>query len=592
MNHKIYILGALMHVSASAIFTAEATNAEMSALLLARLAAQQNQPPLQAPVVPVPQNNLPAQPQAQSMGEILLARLAAQRAQNPAPVPIVPVPRINAPPQAPRVPALQIIAPPQAQTMSELLSARLAAQQAQNPAPVPVVPAHRHQPTTARDVLLNFAMFETQTYNFLAICRIYEARNDEHLYEILEPLYQASLIPEEDNRHHHQVHPAPQPDITERGQINAKLAEWRAFYSPTNEEWQQKGFKPAATLKNALFGCYENARQKQLDSAEQWHTNFSLLLRDPHMKNWVLPSYNGPSMAVEAVGWNHFNSLPTNHLWLNVRETAKTLVEPPLKDDIANWFKLLDSSRDSQINDTRGSLRGRVKTIVDFLKETKNSREQIDKNFFRKAVEILQDGQTACADRTVVSLDNLELAAALHRASKQNPASKVHTLLSVGLVQFKLALIEQNFIKREAEALQAALYYRINLADSLNLGINTKGSRYGNQLLDKLSLEQAIDATFKATTPIALAEFLAKWDPWKEHMAPAYEAEGEAVLEQYGNLYGDGRADEAHDLLANFEVTKLTKNTAAALDALKDPANGGYLTQNRYYAIPRELIDN
>jgi hypothetical protein len=407
-------------------------------------------------------------------------------------------------------------------------------------------------------------MFETHTYDHLAIRHIYKARNDEHLYEILEPLYQASLIPEEDDLYPHLVPPAPQPGITEEGQIDTQLTKWKTFYTPYIGTWQQKGFKPAATLKNALFRCYENARQKQLNSVEQWHTNFSLLLRDPHMKNWVLPSYNGPSMAVEAVGWyqkvvhgEHINgyedySTPsTNTLWLKVQKDMQLLVGE--QKNAKQWFHLLDSSKDSNVDNTRSSLRGRIKIIVDFLQETKNSREEIDRNFFDNALAILQNGQTACADRAVVSLDNIELAAALHLALKQNSASKVHTLLSVGLVQFKLALIEQDFTMiGQAEILEAVLYYRINLADSLNVGINTKGSRYISFNLDKLSLEQAIDETFKAATPIALAEFLADWDPWKEHMAPIYEAKKRAVLEKTSEMYFDGRVDEANELLANF----------------------------------------
>jgi hypothetical protein len=560
LNKYLLIVVFFIHALVSAISIAEATNAEGSALLLARLAALQNQPLLQAPVVPVPQNNLPTQAQTQTMSEILLARLAAQQAQNPAPVPVVRV------------------------AERERLEAERIAQAERER--IRIAQAAERERLHAQAVRLSEAI------------RLSRAERERVEAERI-----AQVGREEADLYPHLVQPAPQPGITGRGQIDMKLAEWKTFYTPYKGTWQQKGDKSAAALKSALFGCYANARQKQLNSVEQWHTNFSLLLRDPHMKNWVLPSYNGPSMAVEAVGWyqkvvhgEHINgyedySTPsTNTLWLKVQKDMQLLVGE--QKNVKQWFHLLDSSKDSNVDNTRGSLRGRVKIIVDFLQETKNSREQIDKSFFEKAVETLQDGQTACADRTVVSLDNLELAAALHRTSKQNPASKVHTLLSVGLVQFKLALIEQDFIKREAEALQAALYYRINLADSLNLGINTKGSRYGHQFLDKVSLEQAIDETFKAATPIALAEFLAKWDPWKEHMAPTYEAESDAVLEQYGNLYGGGRVDEANELLANFEVTKLTKNTAAALDALKDPANGGYLTQNRHYAIPRELIDN
>jgi hypothetical protein len=126
-----------------------------SQVLLARAAAQQAQNLLPAPVVPAPQINAAPQasgvpvlqgaapqPQDLTMSELLLARLAAQQAQNLLPAPVVPAPQINAAPQASGVPVLQGAAPqPQDLTMSELLLARLAAQQAQTPAPDPVIPA-------------------------------------------------------------------------------------------------------------------------------------------------------------------------------------------------------------------------------------------------------------------------------------------------------------------------------------------------------------------------------------------------------------------------------------------------------------------
>jgi hypothetical protein len=49
LNKNLLIVGFFIHALVSAISIAEATNAERSALLLAKLAALQNQPPLQAP---------------------------------------------------------------------------------------------------------------------------------------------------------------------------------------------------------------------------------------------------------------------------------------------------------------------------------------------------------------------------------------------------------------------------------------------------------------------------------------------------------------------------------------------------------------
>jgi hypothetical protein len=120
MKRKISLLtlSLLLNCSVSAISTAEATNAERSASLLARLAAQQ--------------------------------------AQNPAPVPIVPVPRINAPPQAPRVPAIQGAAPqPQAQTMSEILLARLKAQQLAEAIPQPAQTLDKDEKVASKVVSTN-----------------------------------------------------------------------------------------------------------------------------------------------------------------------------------------------------------------------------------------------------------------------------------------------------------------------------------------------------------------------------------------------------------------------------------------------------
>jgi hypothetical protein len=130
MQRKISLLtlSLLLNCSVSAISTAEATNAERAAFLLARLAAQQ--------------------------------------AQNPLPAPVVPAPQINAPPQAPRVPAIQGAAPqPQAQTRNELLLARFKEQQLAKAIPQPAQTLDKDEKVASKVVSTNTVPAAVTSFN-------------------------------------------------------------------------------------------------------------------------------------------------------------------------------------------------------------------------------------------------------------------------------------------------------------------------------------------------------------------------------------------------------------------------------------------
>ena len=207
---------------------------------------------------------------------------------------------------------------------------------------------------------------------------------------------------------------------------------------------------------------------------------------------------------------------------------------------------------------------GRVCSLLEILHE--------DEEVFQECYDVIGDAIASCADNASRGLSDIEFAVKVVKAKRQGTKA----LVELGDALYRKTVVDEQALKRFSEIddrrkddIETLLVFEIYFAKKFNLPIDVEQlMRYRKvafteqEHLDKAEVE--IEEALKNRTKEDRVNFLAQWEPWKQHLATntSFKEKIDAVNGTYG--------------------TQLYKLPFDVTDAENPPTQEQF---NQYYAI-------
>ncbi len=166
-----------------------------------------------------------------------------------------------------------------------------------------------------------------------------------------------------------------------------------------------------------------------------------------------------------------------------------------------------------------------------------------DEEVFQECYDVIRDATASCADRASRGLSEIEFAVSVAKAKRQGTKA----LAELGEVHYRKTLVDEQALKRlrqirgSKDDIETLLLFEIYFAKNLKLAIDAEQlmrfrrlARTEQEHLDQAEAE--IAKALKERTQEDQVNFLAQWEPWKQHLATntSFQEKIDVVNENYG----------------------------------------------------------
>ena len=187
------------------------------------------------------------------------------------------------------------------------------------------------------------------------------------------------------------------------------------------------------------------------------------------------------------------------------------------QENLRDFLYKLTATTDYLKESTKNYLANRVINILKLINNDDKLRETI--------LLIIHDAISACADRLLLSLAEIEFLPLLQQAEQQSISDKQGTLLQkLGKQQLyadeiqNFAISQAELKEKEAEELEFVLEYKIHLASyfKLNFPKITMNYSWVSELTND-DIESAKQTIETKVTDTYIKQWLNNWKPWQRH---------------------------------------------------------------------------